>query len=58
MKVFEEWFNDCFIGDSYDHKDVAAITWRAVLIWFYDKLGHSEGHKELKDLIEKELVEE
>ena len=29
--------------------------WRAFGEWFYGKLGYSEEHEELKDIIEKEL---
>lgn len=31
--------------------------WQSALEWFYDQLGYSEEHEELKDLIEKELEE-
>lgn len=52
MKAFEAWY----AGELIEHeKGYCMIAWRAALEWFYDKLGHSEEHGELKDLINKEL---
>lgn len=66
MKAFEEHWNgfNCAIDCASDTGEecvkcekLASCFWRAALGWFYDKLGHSEEHEELKDLIEKELEE-
>lgn len=29
--------------------------WKAALGWIYDRLGHSQEHKQIKDIIEEEL---
>lgn len=62
IEAFEKWWsleyqNLCGHRDIHD-EDIAEAAWRAALEWFYGKLGYSEEHEELKDLIEKELETE
>lgn len=56
MEAYKEWWEeDGTIVIGNDDNDVAMSGWRASLEWLYGKLGYSEEHEELKDLIEKEL---
>lgn len=57
MKAFEEWRDEAIREGKIWGSDSWAVeqAWQSALEWFYDKLGYSEEHEELKDLIEKEL---
>ncbi len=64
MKAFEEWAlkgrrkptnpRIAIFASWYD-QGVAERAWKAALEWFYDQLGYSQEHEELKDVIEQEL---
>ena len=60
MKAYKLWLKRFYENHqgNYHFNPDAKIGWRGALGWFYDKLDHSIEHKELKDLIEKELEEE
>ena len=50
MKAYEKWADQ----NMYDRQETKK-AWKAALGWLYDKLDYSIEHKEIKDIIEKEL---
>ena len=61
MEAFEKWDKrnklnyGQFSGGEFSVKNERRKGWKAALEWFYDQLGYSQEHEELKDVIEKEL---
>lgn len=58
MKSFKAYIKKEYPHINTGDEMFAWDIWRAALGWFYNKLGYSTEHKELKDIIGKELENE
>ena len=57
MKAFKKWWKKKYKSDFDEYKPIGEAGWKAALHWMLDNLGHSIEHKEIADIINKELEE-
>ena len=57
MKAFKKWWKKKYKSDFDEYKPIGEAGWKAALCWMLDNLGHSIEHKEIADIINKELEE-
>ena len=59
MKEFKKWWDSRsgIASEEYwrRREECSEWAWKAALEFVYDKLGYSQEHEEIKDIIEAEL---